>query len=191
MQNSDLEKTAMRWILDAGFAAIPESYYCATRDVFQARLDNLLNDLLIVGKIDENAAYLILAIAGEIGNNSFDHNLGNWPNVPGIFFAWRAGDGFKIILADRGRGIRQTLKRVKPEIENDQDALKVAFFEKISGRAPEARGNGLKFVRESVKDQKFHLSFVSGDAIAELNNDFNVGLSPQKIDGCLAVIKIS
>ena len=185
-----MEKLAMKWVLDIGTDAISESYYCATRDVFQARLDNLLNDLLIIGKIDEGVAYLVSAIAGEIGNNSFDHNIGNWPSVPGVFFDWRANDGIEIVLADRGRGIMQTLKKVRPEIKNDQEAFRVAFFEKISGRAPEARGNGLKFVRESVKDQKIHLSFISGDAVAELNDDFNVGLAEQKINGCLAIIKI-
>ena len=28
---------------------------------------------------------VIIAITGEIGNNSFDHNLGKWPDTPGIF----------------------------------------------------------------------------------------------------------
>jgi len=84
----------------------------------------------------------------------------------------------------------KTLMRVRPEITGESEALKVAFFEKISGRAPEARGNGLKFVRESVKIGKNHLTFISGDAKAELNNSFNVGPADNKINGCLVIIKI-
>jgi len=79
---------------------------------------------------------------------------------------------------------------VRPEIANGQEALKVAFFEKISGRAPEARGNGLKFVRESIKQGENHLTFISGDAKAELNKDFKIGFVDEKINGCLAIIKI-
>jgi len=52
-----------------------QKYYCKTRDVFQARLETFQSELLK----DKNNTYasLISAIAGEIGNNSFDHNLGN------------------------------------------------------------------------------------------------------------------
>ncbi len=56
-----------------------------------------------------------------------------------------------IIIADRGRGIMETLKKVKPGLANDMDALTVVFTERISGRAPEARGNGLKFVYENIR----------------------------------------
>jgi hypothetical protein len=64
------------------------------------------------------------------------------------------------------------------------------FFEKISGRAPENRGNGLKFVREGIKKLKLHLTFVSGNAKAELNQDFKIGAADKAIRGCLAIIKM-
>ena len=53
-----------------------------------------------------------------------------------------------IVLADRGLGILETLKQVRPTLKTHIEAVNVAFTEILSGRAPEKRGNGLKFVRE-------------------------------------------
>ena len=131
---------------------------------------------------------MLAAIAGEIGNNSFDHNLGSWPDVSGIFFGYDlSGAQITIILADRGQGVLKTLKRVKPELKNDEEALFTAFHEKISGRAPEPRGNGLKFVREAIEGSKRHLVFISGSAKIELNEKINISHT-EAIHGCLAVI---
>ena len=172
-------------------AELPSQYYCATRDIFQARLDNMVNDLLVSKKIGDGNAYMISAIAGEIGNNSFDHNIGSWPDVAGIFFGYQfAGDILSVVLADRGLGIRATLSRIKPGIVDDQEALKVAFFERISGRAPESRGNGLKFVRENIKERNMHLKFVSGDAQILANQETEIKPFGQKIHGCLAIIDL-
>lgn len=186
-----IEKLVYEWMEakpeDIG---VQSEYYCPTRDVFQAKLDRMLAEFLTSGSIGE-AAYLISAIAGEIGNNSFDHNLGNWPDVTGIFFAYKFfGAEIKIILADRGRGILATLKKVKPELKDDADALKTAFTEKISGRAPENRGNGLKFVRENVEERKMHLSFISGNAKIELNEKMITGEMKENIKGCLAILSL-
>jgi len=188
--NNDIENLAMSWVLNANPVELSDDYYCATRDVFQARIDNMIKDVIAKGKVSEGNAYMAGAIAGEIGNNSFDHNIGNWPDVTGIFFGYDLSVGITIVLADRGRGVMETLKTVRPEIASEQEALKVAFFEKITGRAPEMRGNGLKFVRESVKFGKNHLTFISGDAKAELNDDFKIEAVKEKIKGCFAVIKI-
>jgi hypothetical protein len=130
-------------------------------------------------------------MAGEIGNNSFDHNIGSWPDVPGVFFDWQITNGTaQIVLADRGQGLMATLKKVKPKILNHQEALKTAFFERISGRAPENRGNGLKFVREGVKAMKIHLTFISGDSQAEMNQNFEIKSADKVIRGCLAIIEV-
>lgn len=167
---------------------IEDEYYCKTRDVFQARLDKMIVVLVNGGKIPENDVYMLSAIAGEIGNNSFDHNIGNWADTVGIFFGYEEENGsLVIVLADRGQGIFQSLKRVKPELQNDADALFTAFNEKISGRAPEPRGNGLKFVKENIREMEKHLLFVSGAAKAELNEEMKISQT-EKIQGCLAVI---
>jgi hypothetical protein len=112
-------------------------------------------------------APLLASIVVEIGNNSFDHNIGNWPDTPGIIFAYDLNKR-KIVLADRGLGVRTTLSRVRPDIKNDIEALTIAMTERVSGRAPEQRGNGLKFVRNVAITNPIDVSLQSGIALAEI-----------------------
>jgi hypothetical protein len=133
---------------------------------------------------------LIVAATSEIGNNSFDHNLGNWPDVPGIFFGYDLAKG-QIVLADRGQGILKTLSRVKPTLKNDAEALKTAFTEIISGRAPEERGNGLKFVRKVVPLADMEIFFQSGNAAVSLSKEkkrLDIQGAEDAIRGCFAYI---
>jgi len=190
MIKQDLEKLAYDWATaEANKVNIKSKYYCQTRDIFQARLNKMLEDLLKTKIINEDKIYLISAMTGEIGNNSFDHNLGKWPDIIGIFFGYEIkGDKLKIVLADRGQGVLKTLRQTKTELKNDAEALKVAFTEKISGRAPENRGNGLKFVKENVKNKKMRLIFISGNAQAELNEKMKIIERKEKIRGCLAIL---
>lgn len=165
--------------------------YCQTRDVFQARLDTVTNQLL--NNTPQKQAYTIAALVGEIGNNSFDHNLGQWRDLPGIFFGhdFSSLDNVTIVLADRGQGILATLKKVKPSLENDQEALETAFKEKLSGRAPENRGNGLKFVRKAIEEHKMYLTFHSGFAKAELHEHMTITKEQKPLLGCLAILAFS
>ena len=73
-----------------------------------------------------------------------------------------------IVLADRGVGVLATLRRIRPKLETDGEALQVAFTEFITGRAPEHRGNGLKYVKDALAKSGASLTFQSGDAILEL-----------------------
>ncbi|MEK7113477.1 MAG: hypothetical protein AAB873_01480 [Patescibacteria group bacterium] len=132
----------------------------------------------------------MVAVAGEIGNNSFDHNLGQWPDIAGIFFGYDLNKR-QIVLADRGQGILQTLKRIRPSLIDDKSALEVAFTEIISGREPEERGNGLKFVRSVVTKNLIGLSFQSGNGELELKRDssnLNLKQAPNYYRGCIALI---
>ena len=82
---NDLEKMAYQWLYaDPDEINVQSEYYCKTRDVFQNRTEKMLTDLLKKPSISEDQAYIISAIIGEIGNNSFDHNVGNWPDKMGI-----------------------------------------------------------------------------------------------------------
>jgi hypothetical protein len=191
MENN-LEKLAFEWIMaDKDDVKTDEEYYCQTRDVFQTRLDRMKNDLLSKKEIGEEDVYIASAIAGEIGNNSFDHNLGNWPDISGTFFGCEILNGkLKIALADRGQGILATLGKVKKDLKNDEEALKVAFTERISGRAPENRGNGLKFVSENVESRKMHLIFISGNAKAEINEKMEIKTIEDNLSGCLAILTL-
>lgn len=181
-------KLARAWAFSGG--NIPSKFYCSNSAIFQARLITMQNQLLTSGKAKDIFS-LIVAMAGEIGNNSYDHNLGNWPDVPGVFFGYDINRGI-IILADRGLGILGTLKRVRPSLVSHQDALRVAFTEMISGRAPEDRGNGLKFVRKIVLENQIDLFFQSGDAELDIKRkvaDLIIERSEKNIPGCLAIIR--
>lgn len=185
---SDLFKIAKDWVLKE--SDLPESFYCQNSAIFQSRLAKM-ESLMIANKMTEDFASRIVSIAGEIGNNSFDHNLAQWPDVPGIFFAFDLNKK-QIVLADRGLGILKTLKRVKPEIENDEQALNVAFTEIISGRAPEERGNGLKYVKFIISKNNVELFFQTGNAILNLSansSDLKISQARDTFHGCLVLIK--
>jgi hypothetical protein len=179
---------AIKWAFEQKALEIKQDYYCETRDVFQARQDKLPKELIrIIG--NEQLSFLLSAVVGEIGNNSFDHNLGNWPDVPGIFF--KIDDEEKIIvLADRGQGIFKSLQKIRPEIKSHLEAIGVAFTEIISGRTPEQRGNGLKFVRRVIEENKLKLKFYSGDAKCIIENGETKFLKTDRpINGALAIIE--
>lgn len=165
-------------------------FYCQTSPIFLAKLTKLQNKLAEISEL-KNIFPLIVAIAGEIGDNSFAHNIGNWPDIPGIFFGYDV-DKKEIALADRGRGILETLKRVRPLLKSSADALRVAFTEIVSGRTPEERGNGLKFVRKIITNNDMSLYFKTGDAELKIGKgdvDLRIMKSNIHIQGCLALIK--
>ena len=179
---------AKQWAMASVGTFPSDDVYCPTRDVFQARLEKL--QTVLRGKVPESAVSLLCAVAGEIGNNSFDHNIGNWPDVVGVYFSYNLRNR-NIVLADRGLGILKTLRRVKPELSDAGEALKMAFTKTISGRLPEARGNGLKFVRSVIIKNPFSLSFQTGDAalyLKEYDKDVVVSRIDEYIRGCLAII---
>ena len=184
---NDIFRLARDWVLKK--TEIPTKFYCSNSAIFQTRLIHMQDLLMDVTELNQIFS-LIVAMAGEIGNNSFDHNLGNWPDIPGTFFGYDIHKR-NIVLADRGLGILATLKRVKPELITDGEALRVAFTEVISGRSPESRGNGLKFVRKIVSENPIGLVFRTGDAeliLPKCANGLNVRLSSEPFRGCLAFI---
>ena len=128
---------------------LPSDQHCGTRDVFEGRLSRVLRECEHLG-LDGDAAYLLVAALGEIGNNSFDHNLGHWVDEPGCWFGWSVGEDSLVWIGDRGRGVLASLARVVPDLSDHQTALELAFAKVVSGRQPERRGNGLKFVRRIV-----------------------------------------
>ena len=185
---SDLLKFASEWIQDG--VEFPGAFYCQTSSIFNARLTKM--EMALMQKPGFEKLYsLIVLVAGEIGDNSFAHNLGKWPDTPGIFFGYDLTKGI-IVLADRGLGILETLRQVRPELSNHVAAVKVAFTEFISGRALEKRGNGLKLVREVVIERPINLFFTSGDAEVRMQGAdkvFNVTRGQRIVRGCLAKIE--
>lgn len=185
---SDLMKFATEWIQDG--IEFPGTFYCPTSSTFNARLTKM--EYALMQKPGFEKLYsLITLVTGEIGDNSFAHNLGKWPDTSGIFFGYDLTKRI-IVLADRGLGILETLRQVRPELPSHVAAVEVAFTEFISGRAPEKRGNGLKLVREVVIEQPIDLLYISGDAEIRLQGSskiFKVTRGQRIIRGCLAKIE--
>ena len=186
--SSDLFKFASEWIQSN--ADFPGKFYCQTSSIFQAKLTKMEYELMQKPGF-EKLYSLIVLVTGEIGDNSFAHNLGKWDDTPGIFFGYDLEKRI-IVLADRGLGILETLRQVRPQLPNHVTALQVAFTEFISGRAPEKRGNGLKLVREVIIAQPLDLFFTSGDAEVRMQGKdkvFQVTRGQNTVRGCLAKIE--
>lgn len=184
----DLFSIAKNWASSLEGKDPEDEWYCANSVVFQARLMRMERNLL-EKEAELPYASLIVSAVGEIGNNSFDHNLGNWRDVPGVFYAYDMRKR-QVVLADRGQGVLTTLRRVKPGLETDEDALRVAFTEVISGRAPEARGNGLKLVKMIVERYPLSIDFYSGTGKVSLRHGrgMQVAKSGFLVGGCLAIV---
>lgn len=186
--SSDLMSLASEWIESS--TEFPRQFYCQTSSIFNAKLTKM-EHLLMQKPGFEKMYSLITLVAGEIGDNSFAHNIGKWPDMPGIFFGYNLEKRI-VVLADRGLGIWETLRRVRPDLKSHTAAVEVAFTEFVSGRAPEKRGNGLKLVREVVLTNPINLFYTSGDAEIRMKGDgkvFRVTRGPHLVRGCLAKIE--
>lgn len=163
--------TSVEWTLSGTGSASKD--ICHTRDIFEARLDSFFISITKKNILLTNEVALLTACLGEIGNNTFDHNLGQWRDIPGCLFDYEIKTKHIFIwITDRGSGILSTLKRVQNDLYNDEEALHIAFEKKISGRAPEKRGNGLKFVRSVInRDQRKGLFCQSGSGTIYFGGD--------------------
>ena len=107
----DLKMLGLAWAISAIPPELPNEYYCERADRFTSRVTKMGTELQKARNVSENMASLLTLVAGEIGDNSFAHNVGNWPDVPGLFFGYSIDKGI-IVLADRGRGVKTTLRQV-------------------------------------------------------------------------------
>ena len=157
-----------------------DGWFLTTRDIFTARLQSFAL---------ETKKYLEAAIIGEIGNNTFDHNFGFNTVFPKGTFWHPLYKQRYTVLADYGKGLRQSLLQVLPSIASDTEAIEIAFTKRISGRAPEQRGNGLKFVSESIQKNNWHLFFQSGLGSCSIDkNGASFFEGTISLPGCLAII---
>ncbi len=75
-------------------------------------------------------------------------------------------------------------------MESDADALRVAFTEMISGRAPEKRGNGLKFVKKVITENMLYLAYYTGTAMATISKSgLLIKKSAVRVPGTVCYIK--
>ena len=183
---SNLFFEATNWFYSSDLSElIASKFLCQTRDVFQSRLDRFFRELLKIG-FSINESGLAVSVIGEIGSNTFDHNLGSWKDQPGCWFETTIeGSVAYVIIADRGRGLFGSLKKVAPQLKTDQDAVDIGFEKIISGRAPEKRGNGLKYVRTVINgDINHRLHFISGQGFAQfgsMKTDFGLAIEKRLI----------
>lgn len=183
-------RIAQEWVSNEDSPAPEHDFYCSTSDRFKTRHERMTHEMDAIPSLQKTSS-LISSAAGEIGNNSFDHNLGNWPDIGGTFFAYDLGKRV-IVLADRGVGVLATLRRIRPSLKTDEEALQVAFTEFITGRAPEHRGNGLKYVKDALTKSGADLSFQSGDSILEIRKGkpgLNIKKAEVPIRGSLSLIE--
>ena len=151
-----------------------------TRDIFDARLSSYTAH-------SEN--WLLGAVVGEIGANTFDHNFSFPIDVPkGVFCDFDSAPQH-IFMCDFGAGLKDTLSRVVKNIQNDMQAIQIAFTQAVSGRAPEMRGNGLKFVISSVVENKWDFYFQSGNAVCAADgNGYTFIQSDYNHKGCFCIL---
>lgn len=91
---------------------IHEVMRCYYRDEFNARLGRFITMFQNFG-LSESGAQRATALVGELGNNVFDHNLGNWPtNVSGCIIAaqrYPNTHAIEIAVGDPGVGFSSTV----------------------------------------------------------------------------------
>jgi len=143
-------RQALRWFQSNEVKnTVVENNVSETRDIFTARLNHFIP--LVKQGFSQEDLPLIISTCGEIGNNSFDHNLGQWRDFPGCWFEIQmTRNRLWVLIADRGQGIYSSLSKAFPSITSEQVAIEKAFEEHLSGRAPEKRGNGLKYVKNII-----------------------------------------
>lgn len=187
----DLKMLGLAWVTSAIPPELPSEYYCEREDRFTSRVTKMGTELQKAQNISESMASLLTLVAGEIGDNSFAHNIGNWPDVLGLFFGYNI-DKRIIVLADRGRGVKTTLQQVRPNLATDIEALNIAFTEILSGRNPEKRGNGLKVVRSIAESNMISLLFRSGIGLVSIPlnpGSMRITMADGNVRGTYAVIQ--
>lgn len=154
--------------------------FSKTRDIFEARLQTF---------ISRTSKYMESALIGEIGNNTFDHNLDYVEGMPRGLYWNSEFEENTVILADFGRGVRKSLENVV-KTESDVESLKMAFKEHISGRSTEKRGDGLKFILDEIKLKNWQFYFQSGNGCCFADkNDVQFTETEKTFFGSFAIIK--
>jgi hypothetical protein len=177
-----ISDTITKAVVDEATNGFCESneYFSKTRDVFTARMQSY---------IMETKKYLEAAVIGEIGNNTFDHNFIFEKKFPWGVYCNLSYKQKYIVLADYGMGVRQSLLSILPVIGSDLEAVETAFTKRISGRSPEQRGNGLKFVSETIRQNNWHLYFQSGSGACSIDGrKMEFSEKTPSITGCLAIL---
>lgn len=167
--------------------------FCPTKDIFSARLDKFR--LIYKGfGLDNTQFQFLTAIVGELGNNVFDHNLGNWPfSLTGaiILGSFRKDENrVEVVVADPGIGFKQSLKDKNPGIGDQTEAIKLALEKGVSGRIEETRGNGLRYVQEwTICNLNGNLKIQSYDGLVNVSQAGIKQLAVPAITGTIVSVE--
>ena len=172
---------------------IQEIIHCRYRDEFNARLERFVGIFKNFGLV-ENDARLITAIVGELGNNVFDHNLGNWPtDISGCFIAAQNYPLEKILeftIGDTGMGFLGSLKARFPNLKNDIEAISCGLAGN-TGRINEIRGNGLRIIQSwTINNFCGNIYIHSGNGFVEIDKNGIKSKETFKIIGTIVQIML-
>ncbi|MBU0569258.1 hypothetical protein KKB40_00560 [Patescibacteria group bacterium] len=170
-----------------------EITYCKYRDEFNANLENFIRMFANFG-LCKSDTYRATALVGELGNNVFDHNSGNWPtDIGGCIIAGQNYPKKKLIeiaVGDPGIGFKQSLEVAFPNLSSDIAAIKKGLAG-FTGRIGEKRGNGLKLIQEWVlKNFSGNVIIQSGKGLVIVNQKGTVEREVPRILGTVASLVI-
>lgn len=167
---------------------IHEITHCSSRDQFDGRLGRFISMFQHFG-LDENEAKRATSVIGELGNNTFDHNLGNWPtDIGGCIIAAQNYPNFKriqVVVGDPGVGFFGSLKAAFPELKSDIEAIKKGLAGN-TGRIGEVRGNGLRIIQNwTIDNFSGILAIHSGEGFVRVDKE---GIKDKKVHGILGTL---
>jgi hypothetical protein len=172
---------------------IQEIIHCNFRDEFNARLERFGKIFMNFG-LRENDARLVVALIGELGNNVYDHNLGNWPtDISGCFITaqnYPQKKCLEFVIGDPGIGFLGSLKANFPGLSDDISAIKHGLAGN-TGRINEDRGNGLKFIQNwTLENFSGNILIHSGKGLVFLDKDKIEGKEAVEIVGTIVQIML-
>lgn len=167
---------------------IHEMMHCSYRDEFNARLSRFIAMFKNFG-LNESDAQRATALVGELGNNVFDHNLGNWPTtISGCIIVaqhYPNTHAIEIAVGDPGVGFYGSLKGAFPDINNDIEAIKLGLAGN-TGRIGEIRGNGLKLIQQwTLQNFSGTVMIHSGDGLVIVGKS---GIKDTKVNKILGTV---
>ncbi|MFA6106276.1 MAG: hypothetical protein WC745_01240 [Patescibacteria group bacterium] len=151
---------------------VQELVHCNYRDEFDGRLGRFIQMFGNFG-LNSGDATLAATLVGELGNNSFDHNLGSWPtDISGNIIIAQNYPKLKkiqIVVGDPGVGFLGSMRPAFPELSSDLEAIEKGLSG-FTGRIDERRGNGLRLIQEwTIKNFYGTLSIQSGTGLINVS----------------------
>ncbi|MEK7459646.1 MAG: hypothetical protein AAB636_01105 [Patescibacteria group bacterium] len=168
---------------------VQEIVHCRYNDEFSSRLGRFERMFKNFG-LNEEDTKRALVIVGELGNNVFDHNLGNWPtNFSGAIITahnYPETKRIEFVVGDAGVGFLGSLQNAFPNLSDDVEAIKKGL-EGYTGRVGENRGNGLKTIQDWTINN-FHgmLTIHSGGGLVQVDENGIESKNTCRILGTLA-----